>query len=92
MTNPFEDEKGDYLVLINDEEQYSLWPAYLDVPQGWHVTGPRGERQVCLDWIDRTWTDMRPRSLRLQMEEDDRARANRPGAPAAAQRKDGITA
>lgn len=81
MTNPFEDENGEYLVLINEEEQHSLWPAFLDIPLGWRATGPRGDRKVCLSWIDEHWTDMRPLSLRREMEEDARARATPPGAP-----------
>lgn len=63
MTNPFEDESGIYLVLKNDEAQYSLWPAHLDVPQGWTVARPADTRQNCLAYIDETWTDMRPKSL-----------------------------
>jgi MbtH protein len=70
MTNPFEDEEGDYLVLVNDEEQYSLWPSFHEIPAGWRATGPRGARAECLAWIDATWTDMRPKSLRDQMERD----------------------
>lgn len=68
MTNPFEDENGDYLVLVNDEGQYSLWPSFRDVPAGWTPVGPRGKRKECLDWVDQTWTDMRPLSLVRQME------------------------
>jgi MbtH protein len=68
MTNPFDDEDGDFLVLINDERQHSLWPSFRDVPAGWQVVGPRGNRKVCLDWIDQNWTDMRPLSLIRQME------------------------
>ena len=63
MTNPFDDEHGHFLVLINDEGQYSLWPSFREAPAGWTTVGPSGERSVCLEWIDRTWTDMRPRSL-----------------------------
>ena len=63
MTNPFEDENGEYLVLVNDERQFSLWPAFKQVPDGWAITGPRGNRKECLDWIEATWTDMRPKSL-----------------------------
>jgi uncharacterized protein YbdZ (MbtH family) len=63
MTNPFEDEAAEYLVLVNDEGQYSLWPAFRDVPAGWRAVGPRGERKTCLDWVETTWVDMRPRSL-----------------------------
>lgn len=74
MTNPFEDENAEYLVLINDEQQYSLWPAFRDIPAGWTATGPRGKRRECLDWIDKNWTDMRPKSLRDAMEQDERQR------------------
>ncbi|QIB48371.1 MbtH family protein [Streptomyces aureoverticillatus] len=62
-TNPFDDESGVFLVLINDEEQYSLWPSFVDVPVGWRsVLGPEA-RQNCMDYIERNWTDMRPKSL-----------------------------
>jgi uncharacterized protein YbdZ (MbtH family) len=74
MPNPFENEDGDYLVLINDEGQYSLWPAFLDVPIGWKVTGPKGKRSVCLAFVDQNWIDMRPLSLVRQMEDDARLR------------------
>jgi MbtH protein len=63
MTNPFEDPDGSYLALINDERQYSLWPAFVEVPAGWAVAHPRDTRQACLDYIERHWTDMRPQSL-----------------------------
>ncbi|MEO3754702.1 MbtH family NRPS accessory protein [Streptomyces sp. B6B3] len=56
-------------VLVNDEEQYSLWPGYLAVPSGWRDTGVTGSREECLAYVRETWTDMRPRSLRRQMEE-----------------------
>jgi uncharacterized protein YbdZ (MbtH family) len=63
MANPFEDETADYLVLVNDEGQHSLWPAFAGVPDGWtQVLGPGG-RPECLDYVERTWTDMRPKSL-----------------------------
>ena len=63
MTNPFEEENAEYLVLVNHERQYSLWPASLETPAGWNAVGPRGNRKECLDWIEVTWTDMRPKSL-----------------------------
>ena len=62
-TNPFEDPDGRYLVLINDEGQYSLWPAFVEVPAGWTVRLAETDRQSALDHIDEHWTDMRPRSL-----------------------------
>ncbi|KJK45324.1 MbtH family protein [Streptomyces sp. NRRL F-4428] len=68
MTNPFDNEDGTFLVLRNDEDQYSLWPEFAEVPAGWTaVHGPDG-RQACLDHIERTWTDMRPRSLVLAVD------------------------
>ena len=63
MTNPFEDEKGIFLVLVNAEGQYSIWPTFRDVPAGWNSVGPTGDRLTCLDWIEGHWTDMRPKSL-----------------------------
>jgi uncharacterized protein YbdZ (MbtH family) len=68
MTNPFDDEDGEHLVLINDEGQYSLWPAFREIPPGWTAVGPKGKRHECLDWIEANWTDMRPRSLIIAME------------------------
>jgi MbtH protein len=63
MTNPFEDQAGTYLVLVNAENQHSLWPEFADVPAGWTVAfGPAG-RQACLDHVEANWTDMRPKSL-----------------------------
>jgi MbtH protein len=58
----------EYLVVINDEEQYSIWWAERAVPEGWTVTGFRGPKQDCLDRIGEVWTDMRPRSLRERMQ------------------------
>jgi uncharacterized protein YbdZ (MbtH family) len=72
MTNPFEDDEAEYLVLVNDEGQYSLWPGFLDIPAGWAATGPKGKRKDCLDWIDANWTDMRPKSLIAAMEIQER--------------------
>lgn len=63
MTNPFENPDGTYLVLVNDENQHSLWPEFAEVPAGWRrVHGPAG-RQDCLDYVNANWTDMRPQSL-----------------------------
>ena len=71
MTNPFENEAGDYCVLLNDEGQYSLWPAFHKIPQGWTTVGPAGKRQQCVDWIEANWTDMRPKSLVKTMDAAD---------------------
>ncbi|MBE1495053.1 MbtH protein [Amycolatopsis lexingtonensis] len=69
MTNPFEDPDGTYLVLVNAENQHSLWPESVDVPAGWTVAfGPSG-RQACLDHVEANWTDMRPKSLADAMDD-----------------------
>lgn len=60
-----------FKVLVNDEEQYSLWPADLPVPAGWRVTGPQGDKATCLAYVEEVWTDMRPASLRRAMAEDE---------------------
>jgi MbtH protein len=62
------DENATFQVLVNDEGQYSLWPAEKEVPAGWHPDGTSGTRQECMDHVDEVWTDMRPRSLRERME------------------------
>lgn len=61
--NPFEDPDAQYLVLVNDENQHSLWPAAIAVPDGWRVGHGADSRQACLDHIEAHWTDMRPASL-----------------------------
>ncbi|WP_282082568.1 MbtH family protein [Streptomyces tendae] len=58
-----------YQVVVNHEEQYSIWAADEPLPNGWSATGPAGSKDECLAYIDDTWTDMRPLSLRRQMEE-----------------------
>jgi MbtH protein len=57
-----------FLVVANHEEQYSIWPVDRDLPPGWRAEGTRGSREECLDHIELIWTDMRPLSLRKQME------------------------
>ncbi|MFD4028587.1 MbtH family protein [Streptomyces sp. NPDC058576] len=70
MANPFDDEDGTYLVLVNDEGQHSLWPAFAEVPAGWAVAHPEGTRQACLDYVEQNWTDLRPKSLTATMAAD----------------------
>ncbi len=53
--------------VVNDEEQYSIWPAHRENPLGWHDAGKTGTKQECLAYIEQVWTDMRPRSLREAM-------------------------
>lgn len=61
--NPFEDPDGSYLVLVNDENQHSLWPAFAAVPAGWRVVHGAAGRQSCVDYVNENWTDLRPLSL-----------------------------
>lgn len=62
-TNPFENEDGVYRVLVNAENQHSLWPDFAEIPDGWtSVYGPAG-RPECLEYVNTHWTDMRPQSL-----------------------------
>jgi MbtH protein len=63
----FDDEHQEFHVVVNHEEQHSIWPADRDVPTGWRVVGASGTKAECLDYIDQAWTDMRPLSLRRQM-------------------------
>ncbi|GAA3507049.1 MbtH family protein [Streptomyces showdoensis] len=63
MSNPFEDENASYRVLVNAEEQYSLWPDFAEVPAGWTVALESTSRQECLDYVNEHWVDMRPKSL-----------------------------
>ena len=68
-TNPFEDEDGRYLVLVNDEGQHSLWPTFAEVPAGWSVAFGEDSRAACLAYVEQNWTDMRPRTLIAQMDQ-----------------------
>lgn len=66
MTSPFDGPTGRFNVLINEEEQHSLWPELLDVPAGWTPVAS-GDIDECTAYVDKHWTDMRPRSLRTAM-------------------------
>jgi len=68
VTNPFEDPDSTYLVLVNEENQHSLWPSFVDVPPGWRTAHGPTDRQSCLDYVEEHWTDMRPQSLIDAME------------------------
>ena len=58
-----------YRVVISDEERYSIWPDYKEIPWGWRADAKSGSKQECLDYIKEVWTDMRPLSLRQRMQE-----------------------
>ncbi|MEV5576186.1 MbtH family protein [Spirillospora sp. NPDC052269] len=63
MTNPFDDPEGTFLVLRNDEGQYSLWPSFAEVPAGWTVAKAADSRAACVEYVEANWTDMRPNGL-----------------------------
>lgn len=71
------DEREDttiYSVVINHEEQYSIWPVDRELPLGWNQAGKQGTKSECLAYIEEEWSDMRPLSLRKKMEADEAAR------------------
>jgi MbtH protein len=65
-----EEDHRIYTVVMNHEEQYSIWPADRELPLGWSAVGKTGTKAECLDYIKEVWTDMRPLSLRKKMEEN----------------------
>ncbi|HYJ83123.1 MAG TPA: MbtH family protein [Allosphingosinicella sp.] len=70
MASRFGEEEEDgtiYKVVVNHEEQYSIWPADRENPLGWNDAGKQGTKQECLAYIEEVWTDMRPKSLRDRM-------------------------
>ncbi|HYP09661.1 MAG TPA: MbtH family protein [Bryobacteraceae bacterium] len=65
-----EDDDTSYKVVVNQEDQYSIWPMHRETPTGWRDAGPAGNKAECLAYIKEVWTDMRPLSLRRAMEEE----------------------
>jgi MbtH protein len=61
VSNPFDDQHGAFVVLINEQGQHSLWPAATEVPPGWSIACRNG-RQACIEFVNNNWTDMRPRA------------------------------
>jgi MbtH protein len=78
-----EEDTREYQVLVNSEEQYSLWLAGQAIPNGWRQVGPKGQKQVCLDYVKDVWTDMRPLSVRKAMEKYQAEQAAKKAAEAA---------
>jgi len=62
-----EEDNTIYKVVVNHEEQYSIWPSYKQIPAGWREAGKEGKKDECLAYVEEVWTDMRPLSLRLSM-------------------------
>jgi len=93
MSAELEEDRTIYKVVVNHEEQYSIWPARKDLPAGWRDGGKEGPKSECLDYINTVWTDMRPLSLRKAMEEAARRPAPEPedaGQPAAGTPEDDL--
>ncbi len=59
-----------YNVVVNDEEQYSIWPEHKVIPKGWKIVGSPGTKSECLDFINEEWVDMRPLSLRKKLSKE----------------------
>lgn len=74
MAGDEEEDTTTYLVVVNHEEQYSIWPDYKEIPKGWKAVGKGGKKDECLAYIKEVWTDMRPLSLRKQMAEAEKKR------------------
>jgi len=68
MSRDEADDTTTYRVVVNHEEQYSIWPEWKELPQGWRDAGKLGPKADCLAYIEQVWTDMRPLSLRKQMD------------------------
>ena len=64
-----DDDDSRYQVVVNHEEQYSIWPEESAPPAGWRTVGKSGTKKECLDYVEEVWTDMRPLSLRKKMAE-----------------------
>ncbi len=64
MSNPFEDPQGRFFVLVNEEQQHSLWPTFAEVPVGWTKVFGEDDREACLAYVEENWTDLRPASIR----------------------------
>jgi MbtH protein len=67
-----EEDTTIYQVVVNHEEQYSIWPEDRELPLGWQAAGKTGTKAECLAYIQEVWTDLRPLSLRRKMEETAR--------------------
>jgi uncharacterized protein YbdZ (MbtH family) len=87
LHDPEREDTTVYRVVVNHEEQYSIWPEYKEIPLGWRDVGKIGQKSECLTYIKEVWTDMRPLSLRKQMEEAAKKRAQEPPSSPQTDRK-----
>lgn len=67
VTNPFENKDGLYYVLKNDEGQYSLWPHFIDMPNGWEIVFGQADLLACQDYIETNWKDLIPNSVKKEV-------------------------
>lgn len=68
LANPFDTPNDSYTILVNEEGQHSLWPAQVNVPDGWTAVHGPDERSACLDYVRTHWTDIRPLSFAAQVD------------------------
>ena len=68
MSNSEQQPAEVFRVVTNDEGRYSIWPSYKEIPWGWQAEGKIGSKEECLEHIEKVWTDMRPRSLQVAMQ------------------------
>lgn len=73
MTSVFDRDDIIFQVVVNHEEQYSIWPDYKEIPKGWRKAGKSGYKKECLEYVEEVWTDMRPLSLRTAMAAQEQA-------------------
>ncbi|MEM8674912.1 MAG: MbtH family NRPS accessory protein [Cyanobacteria bacterium P01_G01_bin.67] len=71
MSQDNQEDKTIYLVVMDEEERYSIWPEYKEIPYSWKAEGKSGLKPECLAYIKEVWTDMRPLSLRKYMEQKE---------------------
>lgn len=62
VSNPFDDQAGAFVVLINHQGEHSLWPAAAEIPSGWSTAFEQNRRQACIEYINENWTNMRPKT------------------------------
>ncbi|MTH96465.1 MbtH family protein [Roseibium sp. RKSG952] len=67
-------ERIGFMVLVNQEDQHSLWPVFNDIPDGWKQVGPVGSKKICLEHVEQAWPDITPLSGRKQLAETMRER------------------
>ena len=75
-----DDERYEYMVLVNHEEQHSLWPTFKEIPPGWRQVGPVGTKAECLAYVEEAWPDITPLSVRKALAEAKAKREQEDGS------------